>query len=113
MAGNSNRRAKTANSTSTAPHEKPRILREERLEARLSAEQKRVISRAANLEDEPMSSFVIRAAVNAAKSRILEEETIKLTQKDRAALVAALMNPPAPNKKLRAAFNRYAKELPG
>jgi uncharacterized protein (DUF1778 family) len=71
-----------------------------------------MISRAADLEDETMSTFLVREAVSAAKRRILEDEGVKLTQKDRVALVKALSRPPAPNSALRAAYRKYRQESP-
>ena len=62
------------------------------------------------MEDETMTTFVVREAVKAAKRRIIEEEGVKLTDRDRVALVKALSNPPAPNRALRGAYRKYAAE---
>ena len=87
----------------------PRGSRSERFEARLTETQKALLVQAASLEDETITRFVVRSALRAAKRRLLEEETIKLSRKDSAALVDALTNPPAPSNELRAAFDRYRR----
>jgi uncharacterized protein (DUF1778 family) len=88
----------------------PRASRSERFEARLTQAQKEVIVRAASLDDEAVTQFVIRSAVRAAKKRLRDEDIIQLSRNDRAALVEALVNPPAPNQQLSEAFNRYRRD---
>ncbi len=85
--------------------------RSERFDARITPAQKELLTRAASLEEESMSHFVFRVALRAAKRRLLEEESMTLTQRDRALLVDALVNPPAPNPALRAAFDRYRRDF--
>ena len=90
-----------------------RAARTERFDARLTPGQKELLEHAASLSDEKLSTFVIRSALKVAKRRLLEEESIRVTDKDRRALVDALMSPPNPNAALRKAFAKYRKESAG
>lgn len=85
--------------------------RTERLEARLTTEQKELFERAAALQGKSVSAFVVTVAENAAIRTIQEADTIRLTGKDREAFVAALLNPPAPSKKLRQAAAKFKREM--
>lgn len=81
--------------------------RRERLEARISAEQKALMERAAALEGRSLTDFIVGSAQAAATATIRQHEVITLTARDSAAFVEALMNPPAPNERLREAARRY------
>lgn len=89
-----------------------RIARSERFEARLTDEQKDLIARAAAMNDESLTGFVVREAVKAARSRVLEEEIVRLTREDRRLLVSALSHHEAPNAALRKAYERYKRAFP-
>lgn len=78
-----------------------------RLELRCSAQQRELIERAVNLSGRSMTDFVLEAAQDAALKTIKDHETISLNSKASAALAEALLNPPEPNAKLRAAAERY------
>lgn len=88
-------------------------VRTERFEFRLTPAQKAILTRAAELDDATVSQFVVRAAVRVAKRKLLEEQPLLLSERDRAALVNALLDPPAPNEALRAAYRRYRAEHVG
>ena len=88
----------------------PRPHRTERFDARLTPAQKAILEQAAALDDEKLSTFVVRSAMRAAKRRLLEEEAIRVTDRDRRALVDALMSPPSPNAALKKAYARYRKD---
>jgi uncharacterized protein (DUF1778 family) len=79
----------------------------ERLEARLTADQKALLQRAADLEGTSLTDFVIRSAQRAAETAIQTHESIFLTARESRAFVEALLNPPAPNAALRAAARDY------
>ena len=81
----------------------------ERLEARVTSEQKRLLQRAANLRGRSLSDFVIGAAQDAALRTVQEFGVITLSARDQQAFVEALRKPPAPNDKLRSAWKRYQK----
>lgn len=83
----------------------------ERFDARISPEEKRFIERAAELSGRKLTDFVISAAHSAAVETIERYEAIALRDaRDRETFVQAMINPPAPNAKLRAAAARYLKD---
>lgn len=79
----------------------PSAVKPERLEARVTSEQKELIERAADLEGRSLTDFLVASAAAAAKQVIQEHEILKLAAQDRAVFLAALQNPPEPNAKLR------------
>jgi uncharacterized protein (DUF1778 family) len=82
----------------------------ERLEARITPEDKRTLERAAELSGRKLTDFVVSAAREAARDTIQRYEGMVLTDvRDREAFVSAMLAPPAPNDKLRAAAARYRK----
>ena len=82
-----------------------------RLEARISAEQKTVLQRAAALSGRTLSEFIVASAQEAASRIIQEHETISLNRAEQIAFVSTLLNPPAPNARLRRAAKAYRKQL--
>jgi uncharacterized protein (DUF1778 family) len=83
------------------------IAKQERLEARVTSEQKRLIEHAAELEGRSITDFVVASVASAAKQVIQDHEVLKLTAKDREVFVQALLNPAKPAEKLRQAVHRY------
>jgi uncharacterized protein (DUF1778 family) len=81
--------------------------RSERVEARVTPEQKKLLERAAALEGRSLTDFVLASAQAAAADTIARHELLKLTPTDQNVFVAALLKPPAPNKALRGAAARY------
>jgi uncharacterized protein (DUF1778 family) len=81
--------------------------RSERVEARVTLEQKKLLERAAALEGRSLTDFLLSSAQAAAVEAISRHELLKLTPDDQDIFVAALLNPPAPNEALRAAVARY------
>ena len=81
--------------------------RSERLEARITAKQKKLLERAAALEGRSLTDFVLSSAQAAAAATISRHELLELIPGDQEVFVAALLKPPAPNKALRAAAARY------
>ncbi|MGH8133177.1 MAG: DUF1778 domain-containing protein [Steroidobacteraceae bacterium] len=80
----------------------------ERFEARIRPEEKRSLERAAELSGRKLTDFVMGAAHAAALETIQRYEGMVLTDaRDREAFVAAMLAPPGPNAKLRAAAARY------
>jgi len=73
----------------------------ERLEARVTSEQKELIERAADLEGRTLTDFLVVSAATAAKKVIQEHEILMLTAQSRSVFLAALQSPPEPNAKLR------------
>jgi uncharacterized protein (DUF1778 family) len=84
------------------------IAKVERFEARIRPEDKRTLERAAALSGRKLSDFVMSAARSAARKMIRRYDGMVLTDsRDREAFVNAMLAPPAPNAKLRAAAARY------
>ncbi len=82
-----------------------------RLEARISAEQKALIERAAAYEGRAVSEFVIQSAQQAARTVVDQNETLRLNSRQSRALVEAMLNPPRPNRKLRDALKEYRRSV--
>lgn len=81
--------------------------RRERLEARVSSDQKNLFQRAAELQGRTLTDFVI-ASVHEAAVRTLEDlQTVKLTAEESRAFAEALLNPREPGGRLKAAAQRY------
>ena len=79
----------------------------ERLEARVTHEQKKLIERAAELEGRSLTDFLVTSAQAAARQVIHEREILQLTSRERELFVNAILNPPEPNEKLRNAMQRF------
>jgi uncharacterized protein (DUF1778 family) len=86
--------------------------KKERLEARLTPEQKKHIEHAARIKGTSVSDFVVLSADDAAVRTIREQEVLTLNERAREVFVNALLNPPAPGRRLVAAAKRY-KERTG
>jgi uncharacterized protein (DUF1778 family) len=80
-----------------------------RLAARISAEYKKLLKQAANLQGCSLTEFVVRSAQEAARKAVKEHQMISLTAQDTEAFVKALLKPPAPSNKLKRAAARYKK----
>lgn len=78
-----------------------------RLEARVTADQKRLIERAAHLRGTTVTDFVVVSAQQAATETIKEFESLVLRDEAREVFVNAILNPPQPNEALRLAARRY------
>ncbi|MFZ4410188.1 MAG: DUF1778 domain-containing protein [Paracraurococcus sp.] len=85
--------------------------RGERLEARISADQKGLFQRAADLQGRTLTDFVVASAHEAAVRTIEEMQAIRLTEAESRAFAEALLNPREPTPRLRAAANRYIEAL--
>jgi uncharacterized protein (DUF1778 family) len=83
----------------------------ERLELRVSSDQKRLFQRAAETQGLKLSEFVTSTLATAAKQAIHDAEVMVLGAEDREVFVRALMNPPAPSRNLLRAGRRYQKWL--
>jgi uncharacterized protein (DUF1778 family) len=82
----------------------------ERVQLRLDSETKRRLERAAAYEEKSVTEFVLAHASAAAERIIEEHRTVTLSPADWDAFYDALVHPPAPNKRLRAAV-RWYREL--
>jgi uncharacterized protein (DUF1778 family) len=76
---------------------------------RIRPEDKVLLVRAATHAQTDLTTFVVRHAVQAARSVIAEAERVVLSERDSVRVLDALEDPPQPNAKLMAA----AHALPG
>ena len=81
--------------------------RGERLEARVSREQKLLLQQAARLQGRSLTDFLISSAHEAAVRTIEEMQVIRLSVEDSRLFAEALLNPREPTDDLRAAARRY------
>jgi uncharacterized protein (DUF1778 family) len=79
----------------------------ERLETRVTPQQKQIIERAAILLGTSTTNFVLMAVQQAASETIRNSETLALRGEASKVFVDALLNPPAPNAALHAAAKRH------
>ena len=85
----------------------------ERLVARTTPEVKAIIQRAADLEGRSLTDFLASSALAAAQESIQTREVIRLSARDSAILIEALLNPPEPNEALRDAARRHREGFDG
>lgn len=79
----------------------------ERLEARIPALQKDVLLRAASLQGQSLTEFVLSSAAEAAKRIIRENDLLELSERDQLAFAQALVNPPEASARLKKAARGY------
>ncbi len=77
-----------------------------RIEIRTNEETKKLIEKAASLNGETISSYIISKSLSSAKEDIAQMETIIISDKDRDLFYSLLTNPPKPNKALEDLFNK-------
>lgn len=85
----------------------------ERIEARLRPDQKGRIEYAARLRGTSVSDFMVQHSEEAALRTIREHEFWTLHGPDQEAFVKAILKPPAPNPRLRAAVRKYQRRPAG
>jgi len=101
--------AETKSSRSRPTRSKPPHgrVRGERLEARVTADQKQLIEYAAALEGRTVTDFVLASVQDAARRTIEEHQRIELSVRDSQVFVEALLNPQPVNDVLRETVRRY------
>ncbi len=83
----------------------------ERLEARVTSQQKSIIQRAAQLSGLSVTDFLVTSAQNKAEDVIREHNVITLTARDSVLFATALLNPREPSAALRDAFAQHDAEV--
>jgi uncharacterized protein (DUF1778 family) len=83
----------------------------ERLGFRLDEETKNLIERAAYLSRRKVSDFCVTALADTARRTIAEHETLVLSDRDRKAFFAALINPPEPSERLLRALAEHKRRV--
>lgn len=82
-----------------------------RLEARISAELRSQLKRAAELEGRTVTDFVVSAVRSAAQQAIERAEVIRLSRADQERFAQALLSPPKRVPALKRAYARRTKLL--
>ena len=85
--------------------------RNQRLEARVSADQKTLFLRAAELQGRTLTDFVIASVHEAAVRTVADMQAIRLTLDESRAFADALLSPREPSDRLTAAARRYVQTL--
>jgi uncharacterized protein (DUF1778 family) len=87
----------------------------ERLEARISVEHKELFKKAAMLQGQSLTDFIVSCIFQEASRIVQEHETLMLSERDRRLFVETMLNPPKPTGVMRKAVQRHQKlveELP-
>ena len=84
-----------------------RTRKRDRLEARITPEQKALFQRAADLTGRSLTDFVISSVQAAAEAAVRTHQVLELTARETEAFLEAIQHPPAPNERLRAAARQY------
>ena len=87
-------------STSSAPAN-------ERLEARVTPEQKELFKQAATLQGVTLTDFVVSSVHQAAIRTLEAQHVLELSRDDQKAFVKALLRPQGPSQRLRATWSRH------
>jgi len=82
-------------------------VRGERLETRVTVDQKRLIEHAAALQGRSVTDFVLTSLQDAARRAIEEHQHLELSVRDSQAFVQALIEPQSVNERLRDTVRRY------
>ena len=80
---------------------------QERIEARISADEKRLLEDAAQRRGMTLTAFVLSTAHDAAVRTLETAHVVELTRQDQQRFVETLLNPPAPSERLLAAATDY------
>ena len=79
----------------------------ERVAARLSPEQKRLLQRAADLEHRTLTDFLVERGLRGAEEVVRRHEVMTLSERSARAFMEAISNPEPANAYLRQAAERY------
>ena len=87
--------------------------RADRLEARITRDQKVLFQRAAELQGKTLTNFVVSSLQEVAVRTIEDTRIIRLSAGESRVFAEALLKPRAPDQGLRAAARRYMKRIGG
>ncbi len=82
------------------------LTKRERLEARVSSVQKRLINKAASLQGRSVTDFMVSTLDKEARKIVHDFEALEFSLKEKEAFASALEAPPMPTEKLIMAFER-------
>jgi uncharacterized protein (DUF1778 family) len=92
------------------PSRRTRDHRSERVDLRMTSQQKKVIQAAASYEGTNLSSFILRLALHEAEEITRRAERLELSARDSQRVLDLLENPPAPKPALRKAVaDKYGR----
>ena len=78
----------------------------ERLEARVTAQQKALFREAADLQGVTLTDFIVSSVHQAAVRALEARHVLELSRRDQQVFVQAVLRPSAPNPRLRTAWSR-------
>lgn len=81
----------------------------ERLEARVTAQQKALFREAADLQGVTLTDFVVSSVHQAAVRALEARHVLDLSRRDQQVFVQAVLRPPTPNARLRTAWSRQTR----
>ncbi len=84
----------------------------DRIEVRVTSDIKALLLRAAVLQGQTLTDFVISSAAANARRVIRESELLELSERDQVSFAEALLKPPQASPRLHAAAANYRKEVP-
>lgn len=93
--------------TSTVQQNSTRRNKGERVNLRLTREQKRIVLAAARRENRSLSQFMVSSSTRSALRIFAEANPLILSEDERTALAEILVNPPEANEDLRALFAEF------
>ncbi len=82
-------------------------IKSERLETRITVEQKKLIEHAAALQGRSLTDFVLDSVQEAARRAIEDHQRLTLSLRDRQAFVEALVDPKPVNDRLKETIHLY------
>lgn len=85
--------------------------RSERINVRLSEAAKRRIEHAASVEGKTVSAFIVSSALENAERTVRRHDTLTLRREEAMRFFDALVDPPPPNDRLRAALEEHARRV--
>lgn len=85
--------------------------KEERLEIRISEEQKSLALRAVAIQGGTLADFVRKAVRDAAVNTVKDHDVVALCAADQEAFAAALLHPPEPGERLKVAHSRFKEQV--
>jgi uncharacterized protein (DUF1778 family) len=94
---------------SLSPRARRPTLKSQRLTARISNDQKKLLQRAAEIRGQSLTEFVVSAAQDAATRAIVDQEVIDFSLSDSRAFAEGMLNSPPVNLALLTAAKRYKK----
>jgi uncharacterized protein (DUF1778 family) len=97
--------------TTTDKAKTNKVMKDARLEARVTIEQKQLMERAASLRGQNLTEFIISTLAEASVQIVKDGEFIELTNRDRQVFADALLNPLPPSDRAVADARWYQKVM--